>query len=100
MNKKDFLKKFECIREELINDLTEYVKEKKGSVRLKPNETTEYECDRYIYVTTYKKLFIKNDELYVKYTSHEDYEYATEEKFEDDIECFSVDELFKIINAL
>lgn len=100
MRKNDFIKKFECFREELINDLTEYVKERNGSVRLKPNETTNYEGDRYIFVTTYKKLFLKDNQLYVKYVSQEDYEYATEEVYEDDIECFSVDELFTIIKAL
>ncbi len=100
MTKQNLLDSFEEFRNSMIEQLYIFVGEKKNKeVLLKSSEAQEVIGDRII-TEIYKRLFIKDDSLFVEYDYGEDFEPINYEKINEDIEIFSANEIFEIIMGI
>jgi|GEM_PF-2684246 len=100
--KKQLLKFFEENRNKIINEIFKCVEQKQGKqIILSDYDAKDYKAnDEGVITQIYKRLFIKNKELFVDYEFGEGYEPCEYEKVTELLERFSMDEIYEIIKRI
>ena len=97
MTKQNLLDSFEEFRNSMIEQLYNFVSEKKNKeVLLKSSEEQKIIGNR-ITTEIYKRLFIKDSSLFVEYDYGEGFEPIEYENVSENIEMFSANEIYEII---
>ena len=100
--KEQLINIFEKSRNKIINEIFKYVaKQKNKQMILSEYYVKDYSAnDEYVNTQIYKKLFVKNNELFVEYEFGEGYEPCEYKKSTELIEQFSMDEIYGIIKRI
>ena len=101
--KKELLDVFENARNEVLTAIYQHLnKTKSKSVNLTGTPYYRVEFDEEVVVNQqrYKKLFIQNDELYIEYEYGEGIEPYEVETIVEELQLFSLNEIFEVISRL
>ena len=100
--KKQLLNIFEKSRNRIIDEVFKYVeKQQNKQIILSDYEFKDYNAnDEFVVTQIYKRLFIKNRELFVDYEFGKGYEPCEYEKATELLEQFSMNEMYEIIKRI